>query len=200
VIIKKLFQKISDKTREIGRDHEKANHEQYQDMMKKEIEKINSCIETITPNYVYATEILSSKLKISKFLVDKFMEFTEKKDVENTTIYKEIFQQICISNTCLFELLDKLYPKINEKTNNLRNQIDAMSREAGGVNETMQIFEERIRNMENERDFIVKQYEDERELLLEKIHRLEEENKLMTDKILKKTKDMLNESSQNLRK
>lgn len=195
-----MFQKISEKTVQLGKETEKINQEQYQEILKKEIDKINNCIENITPNYVYASEILSSKLKISKFLVEKFMDYTEIKDAENTMIYKEIFSHICVSNTNLFELLDRLYPKINEKTNNLRNQIDTMSREAGAFSETMQAMEDRMKQMEKEREFIIKQYEDERELLLDKIQKLEDENKLMTEKILKKTKDLLNESSQNLRK
>ena len=87
-----------------------------------------------------------------------------------------------------------MYPKITEKTNNLKNQLDVAMRETNSVDNAILNLEDKIKQSSREKDFLVKQHHDERQILLEKIQRLEEENKMMTDKILKKTKDLVNES------
>lgn len=163
-------------------------------MLKKEIEKINKCIENAVPNYVYASEILSSKIKISKFFIEKFVEYNEKKDPESSSIFKEIFNTISVSNSSIFNLLEKLYPKITEKTNILKNQLETALKEASGIDNSIQTLEEKNKQLIKEKDFMVKQHVDERDLLLEKIQRLEQENKLITDKFIKRTKDLVNES------
>ena len=137
-LIKKLFQKISDKIRTTNKDQEKKIQDQYQVMLKKEIEKINKCIEHAVPNYVYASEIISSKIKISKFFTEKFLEYSEKKDPECTSIFREIFNTISISNSSIFSLLERLYPKITEKTNNLKNQLETALKEASGIDSSIQ--------------------------------------------------------------
>lgn len=193
-LIKKLFQKISDKIRTTNKDQEKKIQDQYQVMLKKEIEKINKCIEHAVPNYVYASEIISSKIKISKFFTEKFLEYSEKKDPECTSIFREIFNTISISNSSIFSLLERLYPKITEKTNNLKNQLETALKEASGIDSSIQTLEEKIKQLLKEKEFLIKQHMDERELLTEKMQRLEQENKLITEKFLKRTKDLLNES------
>jgi len=67
-------------------------------------------------------------------------------------------------------------------------------REAGSVDSAIQNLEEKVKQLMREKEFLVKQHTDERSLLLEKIQRLEDENKVVTDKILKKTKELVSES------
>lgn len=67
-------------------------------------------------------------------------------------------------------------------------------REANSVDSAILNLENKVKQTIREKDFLVKQHQDERQLLLEKIQRIEEENKLMTDKIIKKTKDLINDS------
>jgi hypothetical protein len=53
-------------------------------------------------------------------------------------------------------------------------------------------FEDKIKLATKERDALIKQHEDEKQFLLEKIERLEKENKIITDKLLKNARDIIN--------
>ena len=146
------------------------------------------------PNYIYASEILASKIKIGNYFAEKFIEYLEKKDPESSSIINDVFDNNSQSSDFLHGIIEKLYPKITEKTNNLKNQVEIALRETNTVDNAIQSLEDKVKQTLREKDFIVKQHQDERQILLEKIQRLEEENKMMTDKILKKTKDLINDS------
>ena len=122
------------------------------------------------------------------------MEYLEKKDPESSIIISDVFSNNSQSSDFLQGIIEKLYPKITEKTSNLKNQLDVAMREANSVDTAILNLEDKVKQTIREKDFIVKQHQDERQILLEKIQRLEEENKMMTDKILKKTKDLINDS------
>jgi hypothetical protein len=190
----RIFQKISEKLKTISKENDKKFQDSYQTLLKTEIEKINKCIENTVPNYIYASEILASKIKIGNYFIDKFIEYLEKKDPESAGIVKDIFLNNSQSSENLQGIIEKLYPKITEKTTNLKNQLDVAMREANSVDNAILNLEEKVKQTIREKDFLVKQHQDERQLLLDKIQRLEEENKVMTDKILKKTKDLVNDS------
>ena len=178
----------------ISKDNDKKFQDNYQIILKTEIEKINKCIENAVPNYIYASEILASKIKIGNYFIEKFLEYLDKKDPESSSIIKDIFSNNSQSSEHLQGIIEKLYPKITEKTTNLKSQLDVAMREANSVDSAILNLEEKVKQTIREKDFLVKQHQDERQLLLEKLQRLDEENKLMTDKILKKTKDLVNES------
>jgi hypothetical protein len=55
-------------------------------------------------------------------------------------------------------------------------------------------FEDKIKSATRERDLLIKQHEEERQYLLEKIERLEKENKQMTEKMLKNAREIINSS------
>ena len=190
----KIFQKISEKLKSISKEYDKKFQDNYQILLKTEIEKINKCIENAVPNYIYASEILASKIKIGNYFIEKFIEYLDKKDPESSNIIKDVFNNNAQSSEYLQGIIEKLYPKITEKTTNLKNQLDVAMREANSVDTAIINLEEKVKQTIREKDFLVKQHQDERQLLLEKIQRLEDENKLMTDKILKKTKDLVNDS------
>lgn len=178
----------------ISKEYDKKFQDNYQILLKTEIEKINKCIENAVPNYIYASEILASKIKIGNYFIEKFIEYLDKKDPESSNIIKDVFNNNAQSSEYLQGIIEKLYPKITEKTTNLKNQLDVAMREANSVDTAIINLEEKVKQTIREKDFLVKQHQDERQLLLEKIQRLEDENKLMTDKILKKTKDLVNDS------
>jgi hypothetical protein len=178
----------------ISKESDKKFQDNYQILLKTEIEKINKCIENAVPNYIYASEILASKIKIGNYFLEKFIEYLDKKDLESSNIIRDVFNNNAQSSEYLQGIIEKLYPKITEKTTNLKNQLDVAMREANSVDTAIINLEEKVKQTIREKDFLVKQHQDERQLLLEKIQRLEDENKLMTDKILKKTKDLVNDS------
>ena len=176
------------------KESDKKFQDNYQIILKTEIEKINKCIENAVPNYIYASEILASKIKIGNYFAEKFIEYLDKKDPESSSIINDVFDNNSQSSDFLHGIIEKLYPKITEKTNNLKNQVEIALRETNTVDNAIQSLEDKVKQTLREKDFIVKQHQDERQILLEKIQRLEEENKMMTDKILKKTKDLINDS------
>lgn len=189
----KIFQKISEKLKTIGIQTEQFK-ENYENLLKTEIEKINGCIEGSVPNYMYASQILGSKLNFGNFFIQNFLNFLTKKDQESAAIIKEIFVNNLQSSELLQSIIDKLYPKIQDKTSMLKQQLDVAVKDATTVDNAIHSLEEKVKQTIREKDFLVKQHQDERQLLLEKIQRLEEENRVMTDKILKRTKDMVNDS------
>jgi hypothetical protein len=58
-------------------------------------------------------------------------------------------------------------------------------------------FEEKIRLATKEREIIINQHQEEKQFFLEKIERLEKENKVMTDKLLKNAKEIINGNMNN---
>jgi len=112
----KIFQKISEKLKGISKESDKKFQDNYQILLKTEIEKINKCIENAVPNYIYASEILASKIKIGNYFLEKFIEYLDKKDLESSNIIRDVFNNNAQSSEYLQGIIEKLYPKITEKT------------------------------------------------------------------------------------
>jgi TolA-binding protein len=146
------------------------------------------------PNYIYASEILASKLKIGYYFIERFLEYVEKKDPDSANIVREITKNNNDSSDNLLMIIEKLYPRLTEKTTALKNELDNALNKAQSIDTTINAMEDKLRQAQREKEFLIKQHQDEKQILLEKIHKLEEENKMMTERILKKTKDMVNES------
>ena len=147
------------------------------------------------PNYIYATNVVSSKIKIFKFFKNKFLDILEKKDSDSSKIIKEIIDNILKSFDFLVNIIFKLYPKIDDKTENLRKQLDEALKAAQIVDGEIAGFEEKINQVTREREIMSKQHHEEKLFLLEKIERLEKENKMMTDKLLKNAKDIISSNN-----
>ncbi len=111
----KIFQKISEKLKGISKESDKKFQDNYQILLKTEIEKINKCIENAVPNYIYASEILASKIKIGNYFLEKFIEYLDKKDLESSNIIRDVFNNNAQSSEYLQGTIEKLYPKITEK-------------------------------------------------------------------------------------
>jgi hypothetical protein len=188
----KICVKINEKLKLVSKEN-KFN-DNYQSMVKSEIEKINKCIEHSVPNYVYATEIISSKVKISNFFVEKFLEYVEKKDTEICTIFRDIFSSIYNSHTLVFEIIDKLYPKISDKTHHIKSQLENTQKENKEFESNIRNLEEKLRQANKEKEILTTKYKEENKALLDKIGKLQEENDEMSKKVLRKTKDLVNES------
>ena len=178
----------------VNKDNEKKLQENYQLMLKSEIEKINKCIEHTVPNYVYASEIVSSKIKISNFFFEKFLEYVEKKDTEISSIFKDILGNLSQSNSYIFEVIDKLFPKITDKTNYLKSQLENSIKENKNLETAMINNEEKLKISIKEKELQAKKFQEEKQSLQDKINKLQEENNELSKKILRKTKDMVNES------
>jgi hypothetical protein len=96
-----IFSKISEKIKIVSRDANKEFFEEFQQLLTKEIVNINKSVDNTVPNYVYATNVLSSKIKIFRYFNTKYIDILETKDVDNATIIKEITDNILKSSDFL---------------------------------------------------------------------------------------------------
>ena len=190
-----IFTKISDRLKSINKESNKEFFDSFQELLKTEIVNINKSVDNTVPNYIYATNVLSSKIKIFKYFKTKYIEIIETKDADSAKVMREIVDNILKSSDFLINIIYKLYPKIDEKTDNLRKQLDEALKAAQIVDSEIGGFEDKVRSFTKERETLVKQHTEERQFLLEKIERLERENKMMTDKLLKNAKEIINSNN-----
>jgi hypothetical protein len=193
-----IFTKISDKLKQVNKEANKVFFEEFQDLLKNEINNINSIVDNTVPNYIYATNVLASKIKIFDYFNTKHCECQDTSNPDNSKLSKEIVENIVKSSEFLISnlllklgIIHKLYPKIDEKTDNLRKQLDEALKAAQVVDNQIDGFGDKMHQANRERDFIIKQHQEEKQIMQEKIERLEKENKIMTDKLLKNAKDII---------
>lgn len=187
-----IFTSISDKIKQhISKEANKEFFDEFQELLKSEILNINKSVDNTVPNYIYATNVLSSKIKIFTYFKNKYLTILENKNLEASKILGEIFDNILKAGDFLTNIIYKLYPKIDEKTDNLRKQLDEALKAAQVVDNEIGGFEDKIKLASRERAVLIKQHEEEKQLLTEKIERLEKENKIMTEKLLKNAKDII---------
>ncbi len=186
-----IFTTISERLKIMNKDSNKEFFDEFQEILRSEISNINKSVDNTVPNYIYATNVVSSKIKIFKFFKNKFLEILEKKDADSSKIMKEIVDNILKSFDFLVNIIFKLYPKIDDKTENLRKQLDEALKAAHIVDGEIVGFEDKIKQVNKDREQLLKQHQDEKQFLLEKIERLERENKIMTEKLIKNAKDII---------
>lgn len=193
------YAKISEILKSINKDQARAFNDEFYKLLKEEINNINQAVENTIPNYIYANKVLSSKVKIYKYfydvLVSKAIPFTS--DSLSFSLLIELNNKIT-SNTELFgEVIYKLYPKINEKTDSLKRQLDEALKGAQLVDEEIRIFEEKIEHSNKERDYIISQAKEERKQNLQKIEILENENRILAEKLIQNAKHLIEDNIKN---
>ena len=146
----------------------------FQMKINEEGEKINNFLDKNIPNYIYANVTLKSQIELQKCLSEKFLEDIDKKYKKiGNYIFKIIFQ----TSDKLVNLIDHLYPKILEKTENLRNQVENAKKAAKELSD----YEFTYRDMKNNKLIL----ETNLDLLKKKVDKLENENKFITQKLIK---------------
>ena len=118
----------------------------------------------------------------------------ERRDPELTAILKDTNKLILNSNNSLSNIIFKLTPKIQENSENLKKQVEDAIKNTNYLK--AKEFEEKNIFMQKEKDFILSQNEIEKNMLQERIRQLENENKLMTDKLIRKAKTQISDSVQ----
>ena len=113
------YNEIVNKLNQKDETHSYAN--KFQKKLNEEAEKIKNCLNKNVPNYIYANTTLKSKLELQKHLAEKYLNYL---DEENNIIGNFIFKIIFNTSDRLVELINLLYPKIEEKTENLRNELE----------------------------------------------------------------------------
>ncbi len=118
----------------------------------------------------------------------------ERRDPDLVAILKDTNSLILNANNSLTDILFKLNPKIKENSENMKKQFEEAIKNTNYYK--TKEFEERIAFLQKEKDFLISQSEIEKNMLKEKIVQLETENKLMTEKIMRKAKNAISDSIQ----
>jgi len=141
----------------------------FQNKINEEGEKINNSLDKNIPNYIYANITLKSQLELQKCLTEKYLEYLDK---NNQTIGNYIFKIIFQTAEKLVNLINNLYPKIIEKTDNLRNEIENARKAVKELSD----YDSNYNDMKNNKLIL----ETNLDLLQKKFDKLENENKFIT--------------------
>ena len=170
-----IYSIVSEKLKNINKDQSELFLHDFEILLKSEIQKINNCVEINSPNYIYATKVLDSELKILNFFHENYLKYLK---INNEEIYNVI--QIISSHTNeisnkIVDIINRLYPKIDELSNKFN-----------------QIFFNQENQYMKDKELIMKNLEEENNLLKEKLENLESENKLMIEKLFNSAQLLVN--------
>ena len=152
---------------------------EFQNKLYEEAEKIKNNLSNNLPNYIYANNVLQSQLELKKMLSNKFLSFLSEEDKK---IGKLIIDSILRSGERLVELINALFPKIEEKTESLRNQLE----EAWKIADEVTDYEGKYKEIKKEKEILTSNLE----LIKIKVKKLEEENDAITQKLLQIPKEI----------
>ena len=156
------------------KDKNNSFAKKFQMKINEEGEKINNFLDKNIPNYIYANVTLKSQIELQKCLSEKFLEDIDKKYKKiGNYIFKIIFQ----TSDKLVNLINHLYPKILEKTENLRNELENAKKAAKELSD----YEFNYKDMKNNKLIL----ETNLDVLQKKVDKLESENKFITEKLIK---------------
>jgi hypothetical protein len=149
----------------VGNLNKKDNSNSFLNRFKKRLseegEKIKDCLTKNVPNYIYANATLKSKVELQKILAEKFIKYL---DEENGFIGNFLFKIIFQTSDKLIDLINHLYPKIEEKTDNIRNELEKAWKAADEISD----YENKYKNIVNQKNIL----ESNIELLQKKINKL----------------------------
>ena len=172
-----LFTDIVNKLNNINNDN---FLETFQQKLFNEAEKIKECLNDNKPNYIYANVVMKSELNLQKILALKFYEKIN--DNEIKTIAQLLINNILNIGEKLVDLIEMLYPKIEEKTEVLRNQLEDAWKAADEIID----YEKKYNDVIKVKNFL----NNENNILKIKNENLQNENNIMTKKLLKNAKDI----------
>ena len=171
------------------KDENNSYADKFQNKLYEEGKRIKDILKKNVPNYIYANITLKAQLELEKHIAEKYLKNL---DEENSNLGKFIFKIIFQTADKLVDLINGLYPKIEEKTENLRNELEKAWKAAGEIND----YENKYKNLKNIKVIL----ETNIELLQKKINKLEKENKIISQKLNKKKKDIIQKNDKTNKK
>ena len=193
-IFTEIYSVVSEKLKSINQEEGDLFLQQFETLLKNEISKINKCVEINSPNYIYATNVLDSVLKILNYFNNKLLSFLKLQDEDNANIIEKINDHFFKTSMKLINIITKLNPKIEEETAKLKQKENTPIQLQYMPENDAQGFEEKIKTIKKEKDLIIQQFQDEITIYQTKIERLENENKMMTQKLLQNAKSIINQN------
>ena len=162
-------------------------YERFQNLINEEANKINENNNGKNlPNYCLANNIIKSEVNLIIFFINSFFEHSELLNLENAKkdISKKINDILNLLFGTLMKIIDELKIKI-DSTNKIKNKTIELLLEYLNDNN---IYNKN--NINEEYDSLKKLYKKEKELFTLKIEKLQKENKLITDSLIKKGIDL----------
>ena len=186
-----IYKKISLKFKSIQKNNDFKD--EFQALIKNEINKINSNNDNNIPNYIYSSNVIESQLCIYSFFNKKFLEFLSTQNEKETyDLIKEIHQNISKSYLLLIKIIYKLYPSVNEKIQMLKMQLNEAIKHNNNVYLELNENENKIKQEMKNKEKLINNYEDKINYLESKIKQLENENNLMSEKLFSSVKNVMN--------
>ena len=190
-----IYKKISEKYKSIQKNNDFKD--EFQALIKNEIDKINSNNDNNTPNYIYSSNVIESQLSIYSFFTQKFLEFLQTQNEKDTfDLIKEIHDNISKSYNILIKIIYKLYPIVDEKIQMLKMQLNEAIKHNDNVFVELNENENKIKEDSKNKEKIINSYQDRINYLESRIKQLENENNLMSEKLYSSVKNMMNSSSE----
>jgi hypothetical protein len=162
--------------------------EEFHSLLTSEVGKINKAVEDKVPNFLYAGYLLDSKLRIYSFFQKKALSIIDKKEPEVHRLLSEAISQYESTANSLYELFLKLEGRILEETERNQKTVSHSVGESSKIQKENESLLKRIKAIEEEKKFLIIQQEEERGILYDKINKLENENKRMTEAMILKGK------------
>ena len=190
-----IYKKISEKYKSIQKNNDFKD--EFQALIKNEIDKINSNNDNNTPNYIYSSNVIESQLSIYSFFTQKFLEFLQTQNEKDTfDLIKEIHDNISKSYNILIKIIYKLYPVVGEKIQMLKMQLNEAIKHNDNVFVELNENENKIKEDSKNKEKIINSYQDRINYLESRIKQLENENNLMSEKLYSSVKNIMNNSNE----
>jgi hypothetical protein len=190
-----IYKKISEKYKSIQKNNDFKD--EFQALIKDEINKINSNIDSNTPNYIYSSNVIESQLSIYSFFTHKFLEFLQTQIEKDTfDLIKEIHDNISKSYNMLIKIIYKLYPIIDEKIQMLKMQLNEAIKHNNNVFVELNENENKIKEEGKNKEKLINNYQEKISYLESKVKQLENENNLMSEKLFTPLKNIMNNSTE----
>ena len=188
-----IYKKISEKFKSIQKNNDFKD--QFQTLIKNEINKINSNYDENTPNYIYSSNVIESQLTIYSFFTQKFLEFLQTKNDKDTfDLIKDIHENISKSYMMLIKIIYKLYPVIDEKFQMIKMQLNEAIKHNNNVFVELNENENKIKEDTKNKEKLINNYQERISYLESKLKQLEKENNLMSEKLFSPVKSIINTS------
>ena len=180
-----FYTEIVKKLNEINENEEFVKN--FQKKIYDEAENVkNNLNNNNVPNYIYANIVIQSQINLERNLSEFFLSKLDEKMKE---IGKILFESVFNSAEKIIKIVNILFPKIEEKTEILRNQLE----DAWKTIDENSIYEQKFKDLFKEKELL----NNENNLINNKLKKLENENKLMTEKLIKNARDIFTKSKEN---
>ncbi len=172
-----LFNEIINKINSIELNENLQNN--FQSKFNVETEQLKLSLNNNIPLYIYANKIIKSTFNLYKYLSEQFIE---KLNEKYKGIASLLFNNIFNYGEKLIKIINLIHPKIEEKFESLRSQLEEALKSSDNNIE----FEQKLKTVKKEKDIL----SNENNLIQNKLILLENENKLMSEKLLNNAKEI----------